>query len=227
MSHPARVSRPDYSGGRRKRLSGAGGVVVALALAIAGDAGAAAGGSALAPGARFRDCSDCPEMVVVPAGTFVMGDATGRSSERPPVAVHLARPYAIGAYEVTFAEWEACVATGACRPNLDDHGWGRGRRPVINVSHADALAYAAWLGARAGRSCRLPSEAEWEHAARAGRTTRYWWGDAVGSGRANCRRCGGSWYYLPPVIGAASRFGRPAELGSYNVGFRVVCEIAP
>ena len=106
----------------------------------------------------------------------------------------ISQPFAVGKYEVTFAEWDACVADGGCgghRP--EDSGWGRGRRPVINVSWDDAKAYVRWLNRKTGKQYRLPSEAEWEYAARAGTTTRYNWGDDIGRNRANCANCGSRW----------------------------------
>jgi formylglycine-generating enzyme required for sulfatase activity len=156
-------------------------------------AGGALAAEAPTPGTVFRDCPVCPEMVVIPAGEFVMGSAAGEPQERPAHRVVLARPFALGRYETTFEEWEACVAEGGCAAVPDDHRWGRGRRPIINVTFADAVAFTAWLSARTGRRCRLPSEAEWEYAARGGTTTEYWWGDDIGENRANCRKCGSEW----------------------------------
>lgn len=91
--------------------------------------------------------------------------------------------------EVTFDQWQACVDAGACRGGQDDHRWGRGARPVINVSWNDAKAYAGWLSRASGHACRLPTEAEWQWAAAAGTATRFWWGDDPGQGMANCRDC--------------------------------------
>ena len=127
------------------------------------------------PGDTFEDCPECPEMVVVPGG-------------------QLGRPFAVGVYEVTFEEWDACVSGGGCRRyRPDDEGWGRGRRPVINVSWNDAQAYVRWLSRETGEAYRLLSEAEWEYVARAGTTTRYWWGRWIGRSRANCDGCGSRW----------------------------------
>ena len=163
-------------------------------------------GSRWADGETFRDCPECPEMVVVPAGSFTMGSPPSEEdrfdNEGPVRRVTFAEPFAVGVYEVTFAEWDACVSGGGCggyRP--DDEGWGRGNRPVINVSWKDARAYVAWLSEKTGEEYRLLSESEWEYAARAGTTTRYSWGDRVGSNRANCGRnyCGDSWEYTAPV----------------------------
>ncbi|SOE00464.1 formylglycine-generating enzyme family protein [Caenispirillum bisanense] len=142
-----------------------------------------------AAGEPFRDCPACPEMVAVPPGTFTLGDA--RVPDAAPREATVVRPFAIGRTEVTWRQWGACVAEGACRGGQDDHGWGRGDRPVINVSLADAEAYVAWLSARTGHTYRLPSEVEWEWAARAGTTTLYPWGEAMTEGRANCRGCDG------------------------------------
>jgi len=168
---------------RKARLT-----VLAVVAALAASAVAAAD---RAPGEAFRDCEVCPELVVVPAGRYVMGSNTSRfPAERPARLVTIARPFAIGRYEVTFDEWRACVAEGGCGRMPGDHGWGRGRRPVINVSWPEAMGYARWLGRRTGLTYRLPSEAEWEYAARAGTATDYWWGDDPGTGRANCRNCG-------------------------------------
>jgi formylglycine-generating enzyme required for sulfatase activity len=107
------------------------------------------------------------------------GEAGRRSDEGPRRQVTIARPFAVGKYEVTFAEWEACVAGGGCQSNRSpsDQGWGRGRRPVMNVSWNDAREYVAWLSRKSGKTYRLLSEAEWEYAARSGKGSfRYWWG---------------------------------------------------
>lgn len=153
--------------------------------------------SHLSPGTVFRDGSDCPEMVVIPAGEFMMGspeeDTDRPESERPQRMVTFAHSFAIGRFEVTFDEWDACVAAGGCSHNPEDAGWGRGKRPVINVNWDDAQAYARWLSQKTGRSYRLLSEAEWEYAARGGTTTRYPWGEEVGTAHANFRESGSKW----------------------------------
>jgi formylglycine-generating enzyme required for sulfatase activity len=108
--------------------------------------------------------------------------------------VTIGKPFAVGMFAVTFNEWDACVDDGGCngyRPS--DQGWGRGRRPVINVSWDDATVYAAWLSRKIGKTYRLLTEAEWEYAARAGTTTAYYWGDDIGKGNANCNGCGSQW----------------------------------
>jgi formylglycine-generating enzyme required for sulfatase activity len=145
---------------------------------------------ALQPKDLFKECRDCPEMVVIPAGEFVMGAPDSEQSsdddERPRHAVTFARPFAVGRFAVTFAEWDACVADGACkRYRPGDRGWGRGMRPVINLWWDDARAYVAWLSEKTARTYRLLSEAEREYVARAGTTTPFWWGDTISSEQAN------------------------------------------
>lgn len=128
-------------------------------------------------GVVFRDCVDCPDMAEIPAGVFEMGaapgDADATASESPVRRVAIATAFALSRREITFKQWQACVADGGCRGYAPaDAGWGRGDRPVINVSWDDAEAYAAWLSEKTGHVYRLPSEAEWEYAARAGGSTR-------------------------------------------------------
>jgi formylglycine-generating enzyme required for sulfatase activity len=159
-------------------------------LGTTGVVGEAAIADQQAPGTLIRDCPTCPEMIVVPAGSFMMGSPTteeGRDSdEGPQHRVTFARPFAVGRFAVTFDEWDACVAGGGCnghRPS--DEGWGRGRRPVINVSWDDAKAYAAWLSRTTGQTYRLLTEAEREYVARAGTTSPFWWGPTITSEQAN------------------------------------------
>ena len=125
----------------------------------------------------FKDCDVCPELVAIPAGRFRMGTNTGNRSEGPVHGVAVPRRMAMGKHEVTFAEWNACVRDGGCTHRPRDAGWGKGRRPVINVSWADAQEYVYWLSRKTGKRYRLPSEAIWEYAARAGTTTERYWGD--------------------------------------------------
>ena len=128
-------------------------------------------------------------MVVIRPGSFDMGSGAF-DMEKPVHRVTIAKPFAIGRREVTFDEWDRCVTAGVCKYRPDDRGWGRGERPVINVSWDDAQVFVRWLSERTGRKYRLPSEAEWEYAARAGTSTSYWWGRDVGGRHANCRDCG-------------------------------------
>jgi formylglycine-generating enzyme required for sulfatase activity len=149
------------------------------------------------PGEIFRDAPDAPEMVVIPAGEFMMGSPAGEKGrsddEGPQQRVTIAQPFAVGRFTVTFDEWDACVAAGGCAHKPGDSGWGRGRRPVINVSWHDAQEYVRWLSKRTGAEYRLLSEAEWEYAARAGSTTAYPWGDGVGSNHGNFQGSGSKW----------------------------------
>jgi formylglycine-generating enzyme required for sulfatase activity len=140
------------------------------------------------PTSSFRDCPDCPEMVVIPAGSFDMGGAGG-TFDGPLHPVRIGEQFALSRYEITFDNWDVCLQAGACRFKPDDHGWGRGDRPVINVSWFDAKEYVAWLAQKTGKPYRLPSEAEWEYAARGGTKTPFYWGTQVGARMANCRDC--------------------------------------
>lgn len=133
------------------------------------------------PGSDFRECAvGCPTMIVMPAGQFTMGspetEKNRSQSEEPQRTVTIAKPFAVARTEVTFAEWDACIAAGAC-PKASDQGWGRGDRPAVNVSWDNAQAYVAWLSRMTGKSYRLLSEAEWEYAARAGSDKAYTFGD--------------------------------------------------
>jgi formylglycine-generating enzyme required for sulfatase activity len=152
----------------------------------------------LKPKDIFKDCANCPELVVVPAGSFTMGSPAsepGRSTEEGPQhMVTIARPFAVSRFEVTFDEWDACVADGGCNGyKPSDEGWGRGRRPVINVSWDDAQAYVTWLSKKTGKPYRLLSGAEYEYAMRAGTQTIYPWGNTIGTNNANCHACGSRW----------------------------------
>ena len=136
--------------------------------------------------AEFKDCADCPPMVVIPAGEFTMGSPAAEQGAEAQHRVNIAAPFAVSKFEITFDAWDACVNDGGCRGyRPDDEGWGRGARPVMNTSWEDAKAYAAWLGRKTGQPYRLLSEAEWEYAARAGTTTAYPYDDALSPNHAN------------------------------------------
>lgn len=143
----------------------------------------------VAPGRTIRDCETCPEMVALPTGSYMMGSdelEEGReASEGPRHRVKIERPFAIGRFEVTFDEYDACVADGGCDRVLSDNGWGRARRPVINVSYVQARRYVSWLSETTGHAYFIPSEAEWEYAARAGSETPWNTGTAIITGDAN------------------------------------------
>jgi len=160
----------------------------------------AAAERALKPGDPIKECTGCPVMVVVPEGKFMMGsaknDAGHWDDEEPRHEVAIARSFAVSRYEVTFDEWDACVAHGDCPRGVSASDWGRGRQPVINVSWDNAKRYVTWLSRITGKPYRLLSEAEWEYAARAGSDKAYSWGDEIkldGKAMANCDRCGSEW----------------------------------
>ena len=174
----------------------------------------------------FRDCPKCPEMVLIPGGSFMMGVPQGEE-ERVELADKLrgraaplhrvtVKAFALGRTEVTFAAWDACIAGGGCSYRPDDQGWGRGRQPVINVAWSDLRQYLDWLSKRSGKQYRLPSEAEWEYAARAGTTTMRPWGDQIGARLAACSGCGAGQLQRPePVAGfPPNRFGLQDVLGN-------------
>lgn len=141
------------------------------------------------PRQEFKDCDVCPSLVVMPSGSFVMGspesEAERDEDESPRHRVNINYSFAVGKFEVTFAEWDACVAANACQHRPRDMGWGRGQRPVGNVSWDDAQEYVRWLQQKTGKPYRLLSEAEWEYVARAGTTTPFAAGQHVHSELAN------------------------------------------
>ena len=139
----------------------------------------------------FRDCAECPLMVKIPPGSFTMGMSdsefnsffVGSNYNGPPHRVDIGYQFAVGVYEVTFDEWEACPPCGFIRPH--DAGWGKGNRPLIFVNWDDAQVYLEWLSSRTGARYRLLSEAEWEYAARAGTTGPYHFGNSISTDQAN------------------------------------------
>jgi formylglycine-generating enzyme required for sulfatase activity len=168
--------------------------------------------------AQYRDCAQCPEMALIPAGTFMMGSEMF-DFERPVHKVSIAKDFYIGRREVTFQEWDTCVDDGGCSYRPDDHGLGRGMRPVTDVNWTDTAAYVAWLSRKTGQIYRLPSESEWEYAARAGSSTTYPWGKTVDKDRANCIGCTGdppkkavdTGSYPPNAFGLFDMAGNAAE----------------
>jgi formylglycine-generating enzyme required for sulfatase activity len=235
-----------------------------LSIAIA-EMAAAGPEQAMQAGQTFRDCSDCPEMVAIPAGSFLMGSSTAESArdleavvpnrevsfaeksitfELPQHPVSINRSFALGRYRVTRGEFAAFVREtgysidGGCTLWIDhtypvrpDAGWQNpgfaqtDRDPVVCVSWQDTKAYVAWVNGKLhGRTpaggdgpYRLPSEAEWEYAARAGTRTARWWGDSIGAGNADCDGCGSGWDKKQPAPAGsfpANAFGLSDVLGS-------------
>jgi formylglycine-generating enzyme required for sulfatase activity len=151
-----------------------------------------------AVGTPFRDCPDCPEMVVIPAGTAIMGslptDPDRTSEETPQHLIRLAQPLGVGRYPVTRAEF-ATYARDTVGTDSVARTWfeATDRDPAVMITWGEASDYAEWLSRRTGQHYRLPTEAEWEYAARGGTQTRYWWGDDIGRGNADCGMCRSRW----------------------------------
>lgn len=176
------------------------------------------------PGDTFKDCDDCPEMVVVPAGEFMMGSKEDEQSrqddEGPRRKVKIQNIFSVGKFEVKFHEWDACVKDGGCLTYLpSDQGWGRLNRPVINVSWEDADLFVSWLSRKTGKIYRLLTEAEWEYVARAQTQTPFWWGHTISTYQANYN---GNYSY----IGSVGKYRKktvpvdsfvPNAFGLYNV----------
>lgn len=140
-------------------------------------------------GSGFSDIEGSPELVTIPAGSFVMGapdtELMSRDCERPCRRVHIERPFAISRHPVTAAQWQKFTNSQAGAHQPPDRGWGGGSRPVVDVNYADAESYANWLTGLTGKSYRLPSEAEWEYACRADTMAPFWWGDSIHPDWAN------------------------------------------
>lgn len=132
------------------------------------------------------------DFILIEGGNFVMGDITGLDRYATPPHRVSVKSFRMGRFSVTFEEYDRfCEATGRDKPS--DEGWGRGTRPVINVSWYDAVDYAKWLSKETGNTFRLPSEAEWEYAARGGQSSKFPWGNEIGHALANCIGCGSQW----------------------------------
>ena len=160
-----------------------------------------------------RDCAGCPVMIALPAGSFPMGSGTDDPSEKPVHHVTIGAPFAIGKYEVTVEQWNACVAANAC-PKLTPESNANKASPARDISWDDAQQYVKWLSKVTGKPYRLPTEAEWEYAVRGGTTTTYWWGDQMRKGNANCKDCGDPWHKEGPE--AAGSFA-PNPFGLYDM----------
>jgi formylglycine-generating enzyme required for sulfatase activity len=212
---------PNNRGGRRQRywvhapLVGA----ILLAVAYATTTFSAVGqqaGPGLGPGEIVRDCPDCGELVVVPTGSFDTG-SNDVPYERPVHRVAIRTSFAIGRRAVTSDEWDACVSASGCKHRPDDRGWGRGQHPVIDVSWDDAQAFAFWLSQKTGKRYRLPTEAEWEYAARGGTPSPFWWGCEIGGNNANCEDCLAN----PPRRTQPVGSFRPNGFGLYDTSGKV------
>jgi formylglycine-generating enzyme required for sulfatase activity len=145
----------------------------------------------LKPKDSFKECDNCPEMVVVPRGSFMMGtpitEIDRAKGEDPLHRVTFVRPFAVGRFTISFDEWDACLADGGCDGNKGDDKFGRGRMPAQGISFEAAKSYLAWLSRKVGRTYRLPSESEREYFTRAGTTTPFWFGNTISTLNANYR----------------------------------------
>jgi formylglycine-generating enzyme required for sulfatase activity len=144
----------------------------------------------LKPRDSFKECDVCPEMVVIPKGSFTMGTPADEpyriKGEDPQHRVTIAKPLAVGRFSISFDEWDACLADGGCNGiKGDDRQFGRGRLPAHGITFEAAKSYLAWLSRKVGRTYRLPSESEREYFARAGTTTPFWFGKTISSDNAN------------------------------------------
>ncbi|WP_172822768.1 SUMF1/EgtB/PvdO family nonheme iron enzyme [Paramagnetospirillum marisnigri] len=174
------------------------------------------------PGRTFQDCPECPQMTILPPGRFYQGSPADEPErnldEQPRTSIEFRQIIGISTLEATFAQWDACFREGGCTHWLDDKGQGRGRLPVFGVTWDDARQFAAWLNNRPNATCRyrLPTEAEWEYAARGGMTTSRPWGDDLGKGLAACADCGGAAPKAPLPAGSfpANRFGLHDVIGN-------------
>lgn len=163
---------------------------------------------------ELNDCKDCPPLVALPAGAFIMGSNSEDISERPAHRVTISKPFAIGKTEVTVSQWNACAAAGACQ-RIASNGSAAADAPMRDVSWDDAQQYVKWLAKISGKPYRLPTEAEWEYAARGGTVSRYWWGQQMQPGNANCKECGEPWSPDAPAK-AGSFAANPYRLHDMN-----------
>lgn len=144
------------------------------------------------------------------------GDPYCTEHENPPHEETI-EPFWIAKREVTFEQWEICVQEQGCSYMPRDMSWGRKARPVVNVSWHDAQQYISWLNTKTGLNFRLPTEREWEFAARAGTSSRYFWGNEIGDNHANCVFCGSTWTdYFSGMTAPVGSF-EPNEFGVYDM----------
>nr|WP_244197559.1 SUMF1/EgtB/PvdO family nonheme iron enzyme [Caballeronia ptereochthonis] len=180
-------------------------------------AAAAAKPAAKTAGGEIKDCPSCPALIPIAPGSFTMGSNNDDPAEKPPHRVTIAHPYAIGKYEVTVEQWNACADAGACTrvaPDSEATTAPPGNSPMRNVSWDDAQVYVKWLSKVGGKSYRLPTEAEWEYAARGGTQSTYWWGDQMRKGTADCKDCGDP--YRPEAPTPVGSFA-PNPYGLYDM----------
>ncbi len=147
---------------------------------------------------EIKDCPTCPTLISLPGGEFVMGSNASDPTEKPAHHVAINAPFAIGKYEVSVEEWNACAEASAC-PRIASATNAAKNSPMRDVSWDDAQQYVKWLSTISGKPYRLPTEAEWEYAIRAGTSTRYWWGEQMRTGNANCKDCGQPWQQQGPA----------------------------
>lgn len=163
----------------------------------------AASGKTTTTGSEINDCPACPALISVSPGSFTMGSNSSDPSEKPAHQVTVNTSFAIGKYEVTVQQWNACADASAC-PRITQAANTNPTAPMRDVSWDDAQQYVKWLSTVSGKPYRLPTEAEWEYAARGGTNTRYWWGEQMLTGKANCKDCGQPW-----------RVDGPANVGTF------------
>jgi len=182
------------------------------------------------PGKTFKDCAACPTMVSLAAGTAELGaqndDAKAKPNEKPARPVTFTNLFAVGVTEVTFDQYGACVSAGGCKAVPNDNGWGKGTRPVINVSWSDAVAYAQWLSNTTGKNYGLPSGAQWEYAARGGKTDTL----IGGSPKALCAFANGAsqesgLWTAPPMH--AVRVASGSSAAGHGSQVLMICGILP
>ncbi len=163
----------------------------------------------------FKDCENCPEMIVIPPGSFQMGTSPDEPDALPSeigsVLITISYHYAMGRYEITLGQYKECVSNGVCEPHEPQvNNANQNNDPITGVSWHDANKYAEWLSNKTGNTYRLPSETEWEYAARGGSEDNYWWGNQRIIDAANCSECG-----TPKGMGT-SLFGDALPVGSYS-----------
>ncbi|SAL60296.1 serine/threonine kinase [Caballeronia peredens] len=187
---PAPKPAPSAAAVSEKPKAAAPATPAAPAPAPAATAAVAAKTAAKTAGNEIKDCPSCPALIPISPGSFTMGSNNDDPAEKPPHRVSIAHPYAIGKTEVTVEQWNACAEAGACTRIAADGDAPPANSPMRNVSWDDAQVYVKWLSKLGGKSYRLPTEAEWEYAARGGTQSTYWWGDQMKKGTADCKDCG-------------------------------------